>query len=148
MAVGKKSGGKHWTKAEVEARRAAAEKLQPAGRVTLRMPAWLSEDARKVWARVRRETRDLELLINLDAEMLAIYCDAVANYQKLSKGMVITDEDGKQIARKDVIKAAQSWARIVASYADKLGLSPAARARLAKKIAEEETDPFGEEFGG
>jgi P27 family predicted phage terminase small subunit len=146
MAVGKKGSGKHWTKAEVESRQAAAEKIQPAGRASLRVPDWLGEEARKVWARVRKQTAGLELLDNLDAEMLGIYCDAVARYRQASKNLVVLNQKGEPVAEEDRIKAAQSWARIVAAYADKLGLSPAARARLAKKRADDTADPFDEEF--
>jgi len=148
MAVGKKSRGKHWTKAEVESRQAAADGLKRQGRVILRVPAWLNQDARKVWYRVLRQTRGLELLDNLDVEMLAIYCDAVARYRQFSRGMVIEREDGTRVGAEEVIKTAQSWARIVAAYADKLGLSPAARARLAKRISDEGPDAFSQEFDG
>lgn len=146
MAIGKKSPGKHWTEAEVAARQKAAEGLKRKTRITLRAPDWLSEDARKVWDRVKRQLRGIELLDNLDVEMLAIYCDAVARYRQFSRGMVVEREDGSIVGSDEVIKTAQAWARIVAAYADKLGLSPAARARLAKRKADEEVDPFDKEF--
>jgi phage terminase small subunit len=67
--------------------------------------------------------------------MLGIYCDAVAKYRQVSKRIDGVDgEDGKPTD--ETIKEAQAWARLVATYADKLGLSPSARARLAKKRAE------------
>ena len=140
MAVGKKSGGKHWTKAEVEARRAAAEETQRDTRAYLKAPDWLTEEAKQVWESTRRKLRGIELLDNLDTELLAIYCDAVAKYREASKNM---DPESS-----DSIKAVQAWARIISVYADKLGLSPAGRARLAKKKAEKETDPFADTFGG
>ncbi len=46
----------------------------------------------------------------------------------------------------DKIKLMQSYARLVAQYADKLGFTPAARARLAKKRSEEPVDGFANEF--
>jgi len=146
MAVGAKSSGKHWTRAEVEARQAAAAGMKRKGRVSLRAPEWLSDEARKVWARVRKQSAGLDILDNLDAEMLAIYCDAVANYKLTATKMVITNAEGDFIGREETIKAAQAWARVVAAYADKLGLSPAARARLAKRKADEPEDGFGNEF--
>lgn len=148
MAIGRKSPGKHWTAAEVESRQRAAEGFKRRTRITLRRPDWLSENARRVWERVRRQLHGIELLDNLDVEMLAIYCDAVARYQQFSRGMVIEREGGTQIGQDEVIKTAQAWARIVAAYADKLGLSPAARARLAKRKADETVDEFDAEFGG
>jgi len=146
MAVGKKSGGKHWTAAEVESRQKAADGMKRKTKVSLRAPDWLSDEARKVWARVRKQAAGLEILDNLDSEMLAIYCDAVVNYRLTSKHMVIKDENGDLLGREEVIKLAQSWARVVAAYSDKLGLSPASRARLAKKRADDDADDFGEKF--
>ncbi len=148
MNVGKKSGGKHWTAAEVESRQKAAEGLKRKTKVSLRAPDWLSDDARKVWVRVRKQSAGLDILDNLDCELLAIYCDAVVNYRLTSKHMVIEDDNGDLLGKEEVIKLAQSWARVVAAYSDKLGLSPAARARLAKKRADEPLDDFESEFGG
>ena len=146
MSVGGKTGGKHWTKAEVESRKCAADGMQRKTRVNLRMPTWLSPEAREVWKRVRRQIAGMDLLDNLDVEMLAVYCDAVANYQITAGGLVILNDEGLQIANVEAIKSAQAWARIVAAYADKLGFTPAARARLVKRRADEIQDDFGEAF--
>lgn len=124
---------KHWTAQEITARERAEQGLRRTSRVTLRAPAWLSDDARKVWDSVKRKLRGIELLDNLDADMLAIYCDAVAQYQAITKKL-----QEPSINNDEQVKQAQSWARLVASYAEKLGLSPNSRARLAKKKAEQE----------
>jgi len=141
VSPGGREGGKHWTLAEAEARQAAAESMKRE-RVVLRVPDWLGEEARKVWASLRRRLAGMELLDNLDAEMLGIYCDAVVHYRDASKTLrdpdhAVTDED---------VKSAQAWARIISAYAEKLGLSPNARARLGKKKAEKTIDNFGAEF--
>lgn len=153
MTPGGPAGGKHWTKAEVSARQQAADGARRKGRVVIIMPEWLSDDARKIWRRVRRQAGGLELLDNLDADMLAIYCDAIANYQaartvlaRISSGEMSPAEGGLLI--NDRIKAMQAWARLISAYADKLGFTPAARARLAKKKADEVLDAFGDEFDG
>ena len=136
MSVGKKGGGKHWTAAQVEARKAADQGVSRKVRVYMQVPKWLNDEARAVWEQTRNQVRGLELLDNLDAQMLAVYADAVARYQTMSKLQL--DSDG--------IKELQAWARLIAQYADKLGLSPAARARLVKKKADEMLDGFGNEF--
>src|SRR5574340_848555 len=110
MAVGKKSTGKHWTKAEVESRQKAAVGMKRKTRTTLRMPGWLDENAQAVWKRVRRQVAGLELLDNVDAEMLAIYCDAIARYSQTVAGLVEIKKDGVTVARDEEIKSAQSWA--------------------------------------
>jgi len=125
MEVGNKGGGRHWTVAEVEARQSATAELKRDAAVTLRCPGWLTPDARKVWARVKKQAAAFDLLDELDIDMLAIYCDVVVKYQATGDA---------------------SWARLVASYADRLGLTPSARARLAQKRAVEVVDEFGDEF--
>lgn len=124
---------KHWTNQEKESRARAEQSLKRTARVTLRMPAWLGEDARKVWNGVKRKLRGIDLLDNLDADLLAIYCDAVAHYQTVSRKIhadaALDDE---------LVKQAQAWARLASAYAEKLGLSPNSRARLAKKRAQTE----------
>ena len=142
MTIGAGAGGKHWTRAEVESRQAAAEGFKRL-RVGLRVPDWLGEDARRVWTSIRRKLQGIELLNNLDTEMLAIYCDAVVHYRNASKML----HDPKHVTTEEEVKSAQAWARIVSAYAEKLGLSPSARARLAKKKAEKVLDQFGDTFG-
>jgi len=139
LSVRGKAGGKHWTKAEVESRQVAAELVKRKERVSLRVPAWLGPEARKVWHRIRRQTAGLDLLDNLDADMLAVYCDAVVKHRHASQALNHDSTD-------DDIKAVQAWGRLVAAYADKLGFTPAARARLVKRKAYEIADEFGEAF--
>jgi P27 family predicted phage terminase small subunit len=134
----------------VEAREAAAGKTKRERRVTLKPPAWLGADALAVWKDIKKKLRGIELLDNLDAELLAIYCDAIVHYRESTKllgGRPVNDK-GEPVFDEDLIKATQAWARIITMYADKLGLTPGGRARLAKKKADQQIDEFAEKFGG
>jgi P27 family predicted phage terminase small subunit len=144
----REGSGKHWTAEELQAREAAEAEMRRTVRPSLRAPEWMSDDAREVWESVKRKLKGIEMLDNLDAELLAVYCDAVVHYRNASRALNLVDENGLSTATVDQVKAAQAWARIVAAYADRLGLSPGARARLAKKRAEKTVDEFGETFGG
>lgn len=126
---------KHWTNRERKARRDAESGMQNSSRVVLRAPAWLSDDALKIWTSLKRKLRKVDLLDSLDTDLLAIYCDAQAHYQSISKKL----HDGAAGVQDidEMVKEAQAWARLISAYAEKLGLSPNARARLAKKKAEE-----------
>lgn len=138
MQVGKKGGGKHWTVEQIAAREAAAAELLRKGPVELIPPMWLSEAAREIWDQAIDDAKETKHLDNLDVEFLAIYCDAVAQYHKQATKRRRTVAD---------IGIQQAWARIIAQYADKLGFTPSARARLVKKRADEkQKDKFGEEF--
>jgi P27 family predicted phage terminase small subunit len=145
MDVGKIGSGKHWTVAEVQARQQAEESLTRKTKVRLKAPEWLSKEALQVWKRILKQTKGLQLLDNLDENMLAIYCDTMVKYQQLSGPRL--DENGKpEVLSAEGIKALQAYARLLAGYADKLGLTPAGRARLAKREADKKLDEFGEEF--
>jgi P27 family predicted phage terminase small subunit len=148
MAVGKKSGGKHWTKKEVESAQVKDQGLRRSGRVVMVPPPWLSEEGLKVWKRVRRQLRGLELLDSLNTEMLAVYCDAVARYQEACEKLKKPTLEILPLTRADIIKEIQAWARLISSYAEKLGFTPGAKARLAKKKDDAPPDAFEKEFDG
>ena len=58
--------------------------------------------------------------------------------------------DGAKKGDKADEKHLQAWSRIIKNYANDLGFTPAARARLAKKRADQKLaakkDPFDDEF--
>lgn len=138
MEVGKKGRGKHWTVAEISARRDAAEMLKRDEAIKLKAPGWLGRDAKAIWAKKLKEAGGVELLDVLDEESLAVYCDSVVKYKKLSERSILTIESHKVM---------QAYSRIIAQYAEKLGFNPSARARLIKKRAEKTPkDHFGEDF--
>lgn len=141
MDVGKKGRGKHWTADEVAARAKAAEGLKRKQPAELIPPDWLSDAARGVWNRKLEEVEGLnaanDLLDVLDTEMLAVYCDVYVQYQNTAK---VSPKDS------DTIKELQAYARILSSYAEKLGFNPNARARLVKKLADPHKDQFGEKY--
>ena len=120
---------KHLTNREKSARKEAEKGLIKTSAVRLRAPKWLSQDARKIWNRVKMQARRLELLDNLDTNALARYCDMQSRFEALAKRSLLTD---------DQVKEMQAWGRMLVSQEEKLGLSPNARARLAKKKAEAE----------
>jgi P27 family predicted phage terminase small subunit len=127
---------KHLTLAEREARMAAEGSVTRKNRPQLRCPKWLDEDARQIFEETKKRLKGLELLDSADAEMLGIYSDAVAKYREASRRLSRVDGDGVLLATEDDRKDCQAWSRIVAGYAEKLGLTPTARARLAKRKAE------------
>ena len=150
MQVGQKGGGKHWTKKEVEARQRAAAKMTRAKKKSLKMPDWLDEEAQKVWKKTLRDMKDFDVLDKVDEDVFAAYCDAVARHKELSEtirreGYTIVNASGS-LAEAPWVKTQLSYARLIIQYSDKLGLSANSRARLARKIAQEETDPNADLF--
>jgi len=150
MQIGRKGGGKHWTKKEVEARQRAASRMTRPKKKTLKMPAWLDDEAKAVWKKTIRDMKDFDVLDKVDEDVLAAYCDAVARHKELSetireKGYTVVNARGN-IVEAPWVKMQLSYARVIVQYSDKLGLNANARARLARKIAQEETDPNADLF--
>jgi P27 family predicted phage terminase small subunit len=137
MEVGKKGGGKHWTKREIAARKAAAAEMQRDGPVILEPPRWLNDHELEIWRTILEQAKGLALFDNLDRETLAVYCNAVVEHEKCAR-----------LKRRSVdrIKEQQAWARSISQLSDKLGLNPSARARLIKKKADKKLDQFGDQF--
>lgn len=136
---------KHLTTAERESRQAAEQKLLRNKRLYLRAPSGMSPEAKKIFRSTVDKCRGLDLLDNLDTEMLAIYADAVAKYQLMAKPLGIdyqslNQEELIQVAMDELKRnqTAQAWARVALSFAEKLGITPTSRARLAKRKAERE----------
>ncbi|KEQ22867.1 phage terminase small subunit P27 family [Paenibacillus tyrfis] len=140
MRVGKKGGGKHWTQKEVESREAAAKKFDRKKKKKLKIPEWLSDDARKVWRKTIRDMEEFDVLDKVDEDVLGAYCDAVAKYQHANDlidehGYTEVNAQGNKVVSAHV-KLAQSYSRMILAYSNKLGLNADSRARLAKKIAD------------
>ena len=135
---------KHLTKAELTARQNAESEQAPkqksaSNRVNIVAPAWLSDEARKIFNWQKRKLRDQNVLDPADADLLGMYADAIARYQASLYELVgpLVDPRSSTVA--------QAWSRLALSYAEKLGIGPNARARLAKKKAESQpVDPMAD----
>lgn len=151
MRVGRRGGGKHWTKEEVERREAAAKKLERKKKKKLRMPDWLDREAEKVWKKTIKDMDAFEILDKVDEDVLATYCDTVARYKETTQlikenGYTEVNAAGS-LTVSPYVKVQQSYAKIMMQYADKLGLNANARARLAKNFADGgEEDPNADLF--
>lgn len=136
MKVGHKGGGKHWTKNEVARRAAAAQKLKRKGKVKVKLtpPPWLKSDpdAFRIWKKILKELKGIELLDNLDSFTLATYCKLEAEKEKA----VLENDIGRF----------ERLAKTALAYAKDLGLTARSRAGLAKRMADEAKDPNADLF--
>ena len=96
----------------------------------------------------------LDIIAILDTDALAIYCAKLARRDDLQVQYLDWRERYRQDPENAKLKimvgisdSLQSVEREILSYASKLGLTPESRARLAKRIAEQdEDDPDGDLF--
>lgn len=120
--------GKHRTAAEIKAREDAAKKMTRK-EVKLKIPTFLKTracaPALKIWKELVKEGMEINLFDNVDSRVLADFC----RYQALlEEELERSFPDGKKIDR---------LGKLALSYAEKLGLTPTARARLAVKRADQ-----------
>jgi phage terminase small subunit len=157
---------KHLTNTERAAREAAQQQMERRFVRLVAPPAVIADTvAYKHWQDTIARMKGITLLDNVDIDMLSVYCLGLSRLAQLradatdAKGKSehvlkrtlekflageYSDEDypAKVIRacitnEADVIKLIQAQERIVLAYAEKLGLTPAGRVRLAKKRAEE-----------
>lgn len=75
----------HLTKAEIERRQAEEATVKPKSD-NIKCPYWLKDKvARKEFKRIAAELQEIDLMSNLDVDLLAMYCQAYAQYQKATE---------------------------------------------------------------
>ena len=152
----------HMTRKEIEARQKAEKEYMPDRGIKARLPGTLNKDpaAKKYWASILERLDGLAILDDLDREILGIYCGALSrrdDLQKLCRELMT--QAGKEkdpgtrlelVEKLDgLLSKLQNHEKTLLSYADKLGMTPEARTRLARKRAtqEAEKDPDSDLFG-
>lgn len=157
---------KHLTQEELERRQAAENNTLPdRGRsANLKRPAIMVKNAAafRYWKKVLERMDGLVILDDLDSDALGVYCVMMARYETqcrllslASKALKKAESDSAAVIdaaeRLDAISGKmQSLERNILQYAEKLGLTPSGRIRLAQRRAAKaaaEVDPDGDLFG-
>ena len=152
--------------AEERALREQAERggIPDRGReVKLEKPAIMTKNAAagRYWKKVLERMRGLVILDDLDSDALGVYCVMMARYEtqckllsQVFKQLKEAADDPETVAeavsKLDTVNGKmQSLERNILQYAEKLGLTPSGRIRLAQKRAEQVAvkDPDGDLFG-
>ena len=147
---------KHLTKAEREARRQAEDAVLPHRQnPKLKKPAFVSKNkpANAYWNQILKRMAGLALLDDLDSEMLAGYCSMLARrdetillVSQLTERMGVTDMEPDELleatGKLNVLHGKlHALDRTLLQYAEKLGLTPSGRVRLAQKRAQAAAEP-------
>lgn len=159
------SMNKNLTAEERELREQAEDGVLPdRGREAhLEKPAMMTKNAAagRYWKKVLTRMNGLVILDDLDSDTLGVYCMMMARYEtqckllsQVSKALKESADDpeavSETVARLDAVSGKmQSLERNILQYAEKLGLTPSGRIRLAQKRAEQaaRADPDGDLFG-
>ena len=154
---------KHLTKEELEARRQAESEVLPRRqKLKLNKPSFIStnKQANAYWNQILKRMAGLALLDDLDSEMLAGYCSMLARRdetillvsqltERLGVADMEPDETLEAMSRLNVLHGKlHALDRTLLQYAEKLGLTPSGRVRLAQKRAQAaEPEPDSDLFG-
>ncbi len=156
---------KNLTKEEREIRERAEEGVLPdRGReIQLEKPAIMTGNAAagRYWKKVLSRMEGLVILDDLDSDALGVYCVMMARYEQQCKLLALVSKQLKDVrddpeavsdavSRLDAVNGKmQSLERNILQYAEKLGLTPSGRIRLAQKRAEQaaRAEPDGDLFG-
>lgn len=151
----------HRTKAELAARAAAEAQFLPQRKPKLKPPQTVkdSREAMAYWRGILKRMDGLGILDDLDAEVLGTYCEALVRKDELSRLTKELIELSRQEADPEVrleflssldslLARLQAHEKTVLSYADKLGLHPESRARLARKRAAQEAEQVTDDLFG
>lgn len=134
----------HKTKAEMETRKQAEEKIKGADDLITRTPSWLGKEAKKIYKFLIEQFKQTGILTNLDKETVAICADTIAKMREAQK---VIDEQGLIIDGKanPAINIYEKYEKIYAKMITELGLSPTARSRMAltqSQMQQKEEDPL------
>ena len=158
---------KNLTEEERQLREQAEEGVIPdRGRESrMEKPAIMTKNAAAAhyWRKVLERMDGLVILDDLDSDALGVYCVMMARYEQqckvlaqVTKALKSAGKDPEAVsdtvAKLDAVSGKmQSLERNILQYAEKLGLTPSGRVRLAQKraqvAAENRTDPDGDLFG-
>ena len=158
---------KNLTNEERQLREQAEEGVIPdRGRESrMEKPAIMSKNAAagRYWRKVLERMDGLVILDDLDSDALGVYCVMMARYENQCKLLSLAAKQLKDAkddpeaianaaAKLDAVSGKmQSLERNILQYAEKLGLTPSGRVRLAQKraqaAADAKADPDGDLFG-
>lgn len=131
--------------------------------VKLEKPAIMTKNAAagRYWRKVLERMQGLVILDDLDSDALGVYCVMMARYEQQCRLLALVSKQLKEAkdgpeavaeaaSRLDTVNGKmQSLERNILQYAEKLGLTPSGRIRLAQKRAEQaaQANPDGDLFG-
>lgn len=151
---------------ELEQRAAAEERLKMKSDA-INAPPWLDSFGEKVFEFIKEELLSVDLIENPDSIALAMYCDWYSQYVQLNKQLkkmrLAHKKEYKQQKEENKIngtpiailpelygnplsKQMDTCTKNMRGYGGDLGLSPASRAKLAIKLADDSTGDDDDDY--
>lgn len=130
---------------ETRAARLNLDEPKPGGQP--RMPADMSDEAKRVWRRVIRDFGATGVLTAVDADALRTYCEAVVRYVQAARtleatGPLVRGARGGELVKNPLHQIVRDNANLQRAFARELGLTPSARTGLTVGMEADPDDPF------
>ena len=118
-------------------------------------PAWLlNAEAKKEWKRITAELKKIEIVGNLDYVNLACYCNAYANYVKVTRQLKKETycierktRTGTIIVKNPLIDIQTNYAAEMRKFAGLCGLTIDSRLKAAVKKVDKKEEKLEKKFG-
>ena len=145
----------HLTQKEKQ-RKQQEEKVIITGNADLeKPPAWLlNADAKKEWKRIVGELKKIEVVGNLDYANLAGYCNAYANYIKVTRQLkkepyCIERETrtGTIVVKNPLVDIQTKYAAEMRKFASLCGMTIDSRLKAAVKKVDQKEEKLEQQFG-
>jgi len=112
-----------------------------------RMPADMSDEAKRVWRRVIRDFGATGVLTAVDADALRTYCEAVVRYVQAARtleasGPLVRGARSGELVKNPLHQIVRDNAILLRAFARELGLTPSARTGLTGAVGVADDDPL------
>lgn len=135
------SQSRHNTKAEIETRKAAEEKIKGLADKIDKPPTYLNKEQKKFYKFIVNELKATNLLTNLDVFILSTCAIAVDRLKTIE---TLINKNFGSIVNKDLMSSKDKYTKDLYRCCNELSLSPQSRAKLgslALQNKEKEEDP-------
>jgi P27 family predicted phage terminase small subunit len=112
------------------------------------MPEWLSPEAAKHWPMIARQLDDAGVLTEMDAQALALYCEAFArwkhaNEQVVRYGAVVKAPSGYPVQSPFLSIANKAFEQMTKLLVE-FGMTPSSRSRVTGAAKKPDKNPFAD----
>lgn len=145
----------HLTKKEKQKKKAEEREVITGNEDLERPPTWLLDtNAKKEWNRIVAELKKIELVGNLDYVNLACYCNAYANYvkvtRKLKKEPYCIEREtrtGTIVVKNPLVDIQTNYAAEMRKFAGLCGMTIDSRLKAAVQKVDRKEEKLEEKFG-
>ena len=117
-----------------------AEPVPPTGEIEC--PAWASDQARDVWARLAPGLESRGVLTVWDADAFLVLCEALARYRtatQLVNGSALLVQGGSGLMKNPALQVQAEAERTFLTCASRFGLTPSDRASIKVEVSDADT---------